>query len=135
MLLGGCYESHAHRGDGGFAPSAGVLGACLPGAISGLSRECGWRFDSVRTCTPGASLSVDCNGSCGAGSCTGDAMIRLCRGTTDCSGPVSLAQNDDSCGTLCPRVETTCPPGGIYTVLTTSFVDGSSYVCTVASRP
>lgn len=134
-LLGGCYESHTYLGDGGFSVSAGVTRPCSPTGMAGLSRDCGWRFDSVRACAPGTMVTVACGAGCGIGSCTGDAMIRLCRGTTDCTGAGSLGQNDDSCGSLCPRAELVCPPEGRYTVLTTSYVDGSSYACSIATRP
>ena len=130
----GCYESRLYLGDGGVSASAGVTRPCSPAGMAGVLRDCGWRFDSVRTCLPGARVTVACGSGCGIGSCTGDSMIRLCRGTTDCTSAAALAQNDDSCG-LCSRAEMTCPSEGRYTVLTTSFVDGSSYTCSIGTGP
>ncbi len=132
--LAGCYESRVFLGDAGFSASSGVTRPCTTSMASVL-RDCGWRFDSIRSCVPGTPVSVACGTSCASGSCSGDAMIRLCRGTSDCTSAASLGQDDDSCGSLCPRAEMTCPPEGRYTVLTTSFTDGSSYTCSVGTRP
>lgn len=130
----GCYESRLALPDGGFAPSAGVTLPCSGGG-TGVGRDCGWHVDSVRVCVPGAPVVVACGTGCGLGACTGDAMIRLCRGATDCTSGTALGQNDDACGSLCPRAEMTCPAEGRYTVLTTSYSVGSSYTCSIATRP
>lgn len=132
--LVGCYESRVLLGDAGFTASSGVTRPCAT-STSGVTRDCGWRFDSIRTCAPGTPVSVACGVDCGIGACTGDAMIRLCRGTTDCTSATSLGQNDDTCGSLCPRAEMTCPAEGRYTVLTTSFSVGSSFRCSIGTRP
>lgn len=134
LALSGCFESHFALADGEVpmvAPSAITSPCATP--TSGTSRDCGWRVDSVRTCTPGTRLEVGCSASCGLGACTGDAMIRLCTGARSCTSSASFAQNDDACAGLCPRVETTCPGDGRYTILTAPFSSGT-YTCSIAVR-
>jgi hypothetical protein len=132
-LASGCAESHLREEDGAIA-STGVTALCAT-PMSGRSRDCGWRADATRTCTPGTSVRVACGVDCGLGSCSGDAMIRICAGSTDCRASGALAQDDDGCGSLCPETTLVCPPGGVYTILTAPFSSSSSYTCTFATTP
>lgn len=130
----GCAESHLRAEDGAVA-STGVTAPCAASSTGGVSRDCGWRVEDARTCTPGTAVRVACSSACGLGSCTEDAMIRVCAGSTDCRSASALAQNDDACGTLCPQVMLTCPPRGVYTILTAPFSPTRSYTCSIATSP
>ena len=101
-----------------------ITTACAAGTRSGVDRDCGWTAEGTHSCTPGTMIQAGCNASCtpAIGSCTGDTMMRVCPGGTACSHLTAIAQNDDSCGTLCSRtIPFACPASGMYTVLTTSF--------------
>lgn len=105
------------------------LSACSTSS-SGVNRECGWSFapgfQGVR-CVPGQLVVVGC-GCDPIGSCGGDPMLRVCKGTEACDGPSSLAAVDDACG-LCPQVEFECPETGVYSVLSGPFSSGQPFEC------
>lgn len=129
VLVAGCYQQHGTvlGADASIPPSA-VTMPCSGGG-GGSSRDCGWRVETSRTCTPGARLRAGC-GCEGLGSCTGDPMIRVCSGFLACSSAAALVSVDDSCG-LCPVANFVCPPEGRIAVLTAPFSAGGTYSCTV----
>lgn len=103
---------------------------------SGLPRSCGWTSIGVGTCTPGSAMRLGAAAACGLGSCSGDAMLRVCAGTTPCEhGPLvsgsaaagMLGENDNACGTGCPEVSFTCPESGTYNVMTGAFHSGDPF--------
>ena len=63
-------------------------------ASNRLSRECGWTLAGEFDCTPGESTGAGCAQSCGEGSCSGDAMIRVCDADDDNDG---VLDGDDNC--------------------------------------
>jgi hypothetical protein len=82
-------------------------------------------------CTPGTAILIGCSSACGVGSCTGDPLLRVCDGTSAracADGAGFLAESDDSCGTRCPSVRVTCPPGGNVAVVHRGWRDGE-YAC------
>jgi hypothetical protein len=135
-FAGGCALSHERGVDAATdvgRPPPGILGRCSTD-IAGPSRDCGWDRSSSFSCSPGAMVEVACGAGCRLGSCMGDAMIRVCAGEAECSSSMSLGQDDDSCGSLCPRTMIRCPAGGRFTVLTAPFGSSGSYSCSVAIR-
>jgi hypothetical protein len=96
----------------------------------GAERDCGWTIDRALTCTPGTRVTVGCNASCGAGSCAGNPVIRVCAGDGPCRHSAALAENDDACGNSCPSVSFMCPPfRNRYTVMTGGSRAGGAYEC------
>lgn len=107
-------------------------------ATSNHSRECGWELDATWTCTPGLRLRIGCAATCDdLGACTGDPMIRACDRAepAGCSLAAELprfADQDDACGSPCPRVrDVVCPPSGEIDVFVAPEVVGAAYSCTV----
>jgi hypothetical protein len=101
---------------------------------SGLFRECGWGFTpgfQGATCVPGEVVTIGCGCNI-PGSCGGDPMLRVCKGSEACGSQSSLAFVDDTCG-LCPQVEFICPETGIYSVLSGPFSSGQPFVCDLKS--
>jgi lysyl oxidase len=97
---------------------------------SGVNRECGWSFApgfQGVSCVPGQFVVVGC-GCDPIGSCGGDPMLRVCKGTEACDALSSLAAVDDACG-LCPQVEFECPETGVYSVLSGPFSSGQPFTC------
>jgi hypothetical protein len=122
------------------APAARPTEPCL-GLIMGLNgtRECGWKLDSTRTCTPGSRVSAGCGTECGLGTTDGDPMLRVCEGDGPCTWP-GLGTNDDCTPSrndlpgrvnFGARVNFLCPPSGRYTVLTGSSVSLGTASCNV----
>jgi hypothetical protein len=98
------------------------------------NRECGWETAQSFACEPGRLLRVGCSDACtGLGACTGDPMIRVCDSTTtSCAYAAVLDDNDDSCGSTCPRVrDLTCPASGSIDVYVAAFELGAAYTCTM----
>ena len=127
----------AGMGDGGVDAGPVDVTAACPGGGSGPSRNCGWTVVGNRSCTPAALVRVGCNATCmpPAGSCTGDAMIRVCDGSDNpCTLADSIGNDDDSCSTLCPLASVLCPSSGQITVLSGPYNSGASYSCTVQVR-
>jgi hypothetical protein len=102
----------------------------------GIGRDCGWTIEGVHTCTPGEPISVGCNSACGAGRCSGDWQVRICRGSTTCKGGdlANVIQQDYGlCGSNpyrltgdnCPDARFRCPVGGQYTVMVEPTYEGS----------
>jgi len=109
-----------------------------PRATSNPTRECGWELDATWTCTPGTHVRVGCAETCdGLGACTGDPMIRACDHAepAGCSNAAQLERfpdQDDACGSPCPRVrDVVCPPGGELDVFVAPEVLGEPFTCTV----
>ena len=110
--------------------------ACSPQL--GGPRDCGWVNAGTFSCSPGASVAVGCGGTCAVGVCTGDAIMRICPGTTPCLSHTALGYDDSSCGGAtpndCPGVRFSCPLTGMYTVLTAPYMSGATGVtCTPAA--
>jgi hypothetical protein len=136
LATSGCALSHERGRDGAVdvgRPATGVLMRCASD-MAGVGRDCGWDRGASFSCTPGAMIDVGCSAECGLGSCSGDAMLRLCNGETECTAASALAQSDDACGSLCPRAEIRCPSGGRFTVLTAPFGSERGYSCSVVVR-
>jgi hypothetical protein len=117
-------------------PAVDPTAACSP-AIDGV-RDCGWVNAGTFTCTPGSMVAVGCGGSCGVGSCHGDALLRICPDTTPCGSHTALGQGDSECGGAgandCPGSRFTCPTSGQYTVLTGAYDYGdTSETCVPAA--
>ncbi len=108
--------------------------AC-PSDLTGAARDCGWEVNRGLTCTPGSTVTVGCNASCGAGSCVGNPMIRICSGDGPCTHALAVAENDDACGNSCPSVTFPCPLiRNRYTVMTGGFRAGAAYECRIAAQ-
>lgn len=84
------------------------------------------------TCTPGARVEIACGAECGLGSCTGDPVLEICEGDRSCTSG-DLGSDDDSCGSRCPGLTITCPPGGVITISHRPFGSGA-YTCDVQMR-
>ncbi|HEU4577481.1 MAG TPA: lysyl oxidase family protein [Polyangiaceae bacterium] len=97
----------------------------------GVFRDCGWAFaDKERglSCQPGEQILLGCGGCTTGGVCQGDPVLRVCEGTEACLSFNALALADDSCS-ACPETAFTCPPSGVYSVLTGSFSAGQPFAC------
>jgi hypothetical protein len=118
--------------------------ACGGGAPTGDLRECGWTNALTGTCTPGDAIWVGCDPyTCGLDVCpdddvpdtlegmvcSGDPMLRACRGAEPCHAREALALNEDACRASCPAAVLTCPAEGQFTVLTAPERDGRTYDC------
>ena len=104
--------------------------ACT-GTAMGPSRDCGWVVAGMFPCTAGAMIAAACTTGCVAGACTGDPVMRVCPGTTACTGREALGSDDDcAAGNYCPRATFTCPASGQVTVLTAAYRAGELYTCT-----
>jgi hypothetical protein len=105
-------------------------------APAGVTRNCEWRSEALRQCTPGASVLVgfgaqdpaDCTnpqlyGGMQAGA---DLMLRVCAGDSACEfgDRALLATNDGVCGTIRPAVRFTCPAEGRFTVMAAPWYAG-----------
>jgi len=123
-----------------------VTAPCPGGTASSAERSCGLTLEGTHACTPGAELYVGCSAACGLGSCTGDAFIRVCDGTTEsCEAPHALAANDDAGCTssrcrnnpaaCCPRATVTCPPSGSIDVFYGAWDPDNAATCNVAIEP
>lgn len=113
------------------APPAPVdpLSACAKPDV-GVLRECDWAFAAGHqgvSCVPGEIVQVGC-GCSDPASCSGDPMLRVCDGTEACGSQTALGFVDDTCD-LCPQLEFTCPAGGVYSVLTSSYASGNPFLC------
>lgn len=105
--------------------------ACTGSAV-GPSRDCGWVVAGTYPCTAGAAIAVSCGTGCHTGACTGDPVMRVCDGTTACTGREAIGSDDDcATGVYCPRVPLTCPASGNVTVLTAPYMVGDTYACAV----
>lgn len=125
--------------DGGAASCRGIPRDCMLTIAGG-----------VRTCTAGQMVTIGCNAGCSPalGSCTGDAVMQICPGTsttTACSGMAVIASNDDAptsamCNggdggsSLCPVTTFMCPSNGMYTVWVGSYDPTEMATCTPAVR-
>jgi Lysyl oxidase len=109
---------------------------CALSDNDGERRDCGWSADAVRTCAPGARVTVGCNAACApaVGRCTGDTVLRVCAGEGPCFERDALAANDDACGSACSQASFVCPASGRYTVLTGAFLAGERAMCAVDVR-
>lgn len=136
--LSACALSHEVPHDSHIdAPGADrVLSPCAGGGSAGTGRDCGWQAGGAFACRPGATIQVGCADGCGLGSCTGDAMLRVCD-TSPCLAVSALAFDDDSgCGGLCSFIDgMRCPDSGEIFVLTAPFSEGTPYHCAVVFRP
>lgn len=133
---------------------SGITRSC--GSLSnsdGLQAECGWRLATRYTCTPSTTITVGCTSgaivdagfTCGGrvGSCSGDPMIRVCAGSTECSNAGRIPAlgagsgtgfgEDDGCG-LCPIARFTCPSSGSITVYERGFYRDRVASCTVGRQ-
>jgi hypothetical protein len=104
-------------------------------ATDGLHRECGWDHATDVVCQPGTMVDIGCAAECGLGTCTGDPILRVCdadRPDGNCSYPGTLDDDDDSCGSQCPRVRNVpCPGSGTLAVYTAPFRVGEPYTCEI----
>lgn len=132
LLAAGCYESRTRLTDAGPLTTSAVTRPCTGGS-GGTTRDCGWRLEEVRACEPGTTVRVGCGVGCGLGTCSGDAMLRICSGSRDCRAVESIGLDDDGCGSLCPVTTFSCPASGTYTVLTAPFSVGGAYTCNFES--
>jgi len=123
----------------------------VSGTTDGLQSECGWRLGNRYSCTPNSVLTVGCTSgaivdagfTCGArvGSCSGDPMIRVCPGSTECTNAGRIAPTgagmgtgfgeDDACG-LCPVARFVCPSSGSITVYERGYYRDRAATCTVS---
>ncbi len=109
--------------------------AALPSRVqSGDHRECGWALAGTLECDPGRAIRVGCAAACGGlGSCTGDAMMRVCdaaRPDGNCSFAGNLGAADDACGSSCPQVaDIQCPASGKVDVYSAPHAAGEAYTC------
>lgn len=129
-------------------PPAGdvdVTEAC-PNGTRGLDRNCGWTRAGSSTCAPGQTVTVACSAACGAGSCTGDTIMRICGAGHDptCTTRWLLAQNDDSAcgngscaqgGDCCSRTAFTCPDDGQYVTFVGAYRADNAATCMPAEIP
>lgn len=104
---------------------------------NGKARECGWDFRGTWECEPGAVFRIGCAEACaGLGACTGNPMLRVCDAAAEdgnCSATNRMEDNDDACGSACPRVRNqTCPASGQLAVYTAPFAVGEPYSCEIA---
>jgi hypothetical protein len=134
-LVPGCALAHEVTVDANVdaGGAAEVLRPCTGGGSAGPSRDCGWTVGGTLSCRPGAAVRVGCGADCGLGSCSGDAVIRVCD-SVSCTSARSLGENDDACGSLCPVTNVVCPPSGRLFVLTGPFSAGNAYTCSFVSR-
>lgn len=117
-------------------PSTDITVACAGGSFTGSTRNCSWRREAVHSCTAGTTVRVGCatGTGCGLGSCTGDAVLRVCAGSVSGCAYPGLVTADDTCGT-CPYGTFTCPTGGQYTVFHGSYSSTTSGTCTIGVSP
>jgi len=119
---------------------------CPPSILRGLDRNCGLEREGAFACTPGERIEVACSAICGAGSCTGDPILRVCEAgdDPDCDTGFALASNDNSycdmelCplgGDCCPRVELDCPASGEIVVFSGPYDPRSTATCDLVVRP
>ena len=105
------------------------LGQCTA-PQQGLARDCGWGFApgfQGATCVPGELVTLGC-GCNDPSSCSGDPMLRVCKGAEACGSDTALASVDDTCG-LCPQVDFQCPEAGVFSVLSASFSSEVPFIC------
>jgi hypothetical protein len=113
------------------------LEACDPAlsdhALSTTDRECGWVLEETLDCPAGQPIRVACSACIGLGSCTGDAMLRVCEaGTDNCSNPAALGADDDACD-ACPHLrDIRCPASGQIDVYSAPHTVGEAYSCSPA---
>jgi hypothetical protein len=109
--------------------------ACT-GLIQGENRECGWTKAMTASCNPGARVTVACGAECGAGTRTGDPMMRVCPGTEPCR--FARGNTNDDCpgggNNRGARVAFTCPASGQYTVLTAPTASNRAATCVPVVR-
>lgn len=117
-------------------PAADPLGSCdFQSGNTGEGRDCGWEIAGSYECSPGDPVAVACANGCGLGSCSGDAMLRVCEGENQvCTGWQALGNSDNACGGLCPLNNIVCPDSGKYTVLSGSRNPGGTYTCEISSQ-
>jgi aminopeptidase N len=113
-------------------PAPNPLAACTRFSL-GLNRDCGWVDQGSFDCTLGTTFEVGCASECGVGSCTGEAIVRVCEGEEPCASYDTLASNQFACGD-CGIATVTCPPSGRYTVLSASWLSVDEHTCTVGTR-
>ncbi|UJR87028.1 hypothetical protein [Sandaracinus amylolyticus] len=93
---------------------------------------CGYGRDPATvSCTPGEAIEIGCADACGLGSCSGDAVLRVCDGSEadvrGCADATAvLRESDDACGSVCPLVRVACPESGRVTVIHRAFAEGAS---------
>lgn len=127
-----------------------ITRACNAGSPSGIFAECGWRFAASYQCAPSTVITIGCTGKafgeagifCGGhlGSCSGDPMIRVCAGLSDCNSASRLAalrsssgtgfDENDACG-LCPVAQYICPTSGTVSVYERSVYTDEMASCIV----
>tara|TARA_R110002073_G_scaffold300298_2_gene467616 strand:+ start:11391 stop:12470 length:1080 start_codon:yes stop_codon:yes gene_type:complete len=104
-----------------------------PRYLDRIQRECDWDFVGNFDCTPGTLTGAGCAQSCGVGTCTGDAMIRVCDAADgNCTSGNALGDNDNRCGGVCPMAGgLLCPDSGQIAVYSASATHGEPYECNV----
>lgn len=113
--------------------------ALILAALVALAAGCVQTRDpETIACSPGERVLVGC-GACGVGACAGDPVLRVCDGDLAdpraCADSIGLlGESDDACGSLCPALTITCPPGGRIAVVHRSF-RGGAYECGWDVRP
>ncbi|ATB30375.1 ADYC domain-containing protein [Melittangium boletus] len=104
-----------------------VLSTCAVTPTTGVNRNCGFSWKGVGSCTPQSSVHLGAGG-CGLGTCSGNAVLRVCPGTQPCVSANAIASGDNGCnGSLCPDVTFTCPASGTYTVLAGAWMAGQPW--------
>jgi hypothetical protein len=99
---------------------------------TGQARSCGFVSKGAGSCEPGTAVTLG-GGACGTGTCSGDAMLRVCSGTQPCEygSAGMLVSGDDACSTLCPQVAFTCPAAGKYNVMAGPYNTSQSWSVSV----
>ncbi|AKF09529.1 hypothetical protein [Sandaracinus amylolyticus] len=93
---------------------------------------CGYGRDPGSiACTPGEAIDIGCASACGLGSCSGDAVLRVCDAAEAdvracAEADAVLRENDDACGSVCPMVRVACPDSGRVTVIHRAFAEGAT---------
>jgi hypothetical protein len=103
-----------------------ITAACLRGQIGPL-RNCGFAYEgSLKTCTPGAELTVTCSVKAGAEA----QAVRLCEGSKALGAGVACLEHDAlaslgveggasaSAKFTCPAKRDSSEPGGLYSLYT-----------------
>lgn len=116
-----------------------VTAAASLALVSGCKSGGNGRAGATVACTPGTRVEIACGAGCGLGSCDGDPMLRVCDGSVSVSScsdraSITLGNNDDACGSLCPGVTVTCPSTGAITVAPIPFTSGRSFRCNWETR-
>ncbi len=104
-------------------------------AVESANRECGWQLLGTFDCTPGEGFRAGCASQCGVGSCTGDAMLRVCDSELPndrCAFADALGWGDNDCASFCPVSDPfKCPASGKLDIYGAASEPGGAFTCSV----